>query len=39
MVEWQEYDRHGEETVGRFRENLKRLKKIGTLILDCIGGD
>ncbi len=39
MVEWQEHYRHGEETAGRFRENLKRLKKIGMLILDCIGVD
>lgn len=43
MVEWQEHDRHGEETAGRFHENLKRLQKvgtqIGTQILDCIGVD
>lgn len=39
MVEWQEHDRHGEETAGRFDENLKRLKKVGTQILDYLGID
>lgn len=39
LVEWQEHDRHGEETAGRFGEYRKQLKQFGAIILDCIGVD
>lgn len=39
MVEWQEHDRHGEETAGWFGEHVKRLKMFLSWVLDCIGVD
>jgi hypothetical protein len=39
LVEWQEHDRHGEETGGRWGEAKKRLKKCPEIVMDVIGVD